>query len=191
MRALKAPEGQPLWDPFCGAGTLLIEAVEATGAAASHSKRSYAFEAWPTHDEQAFQAFSDSLSRFKPPGRVVAYGSDIDSRAIEAAQHNCKESGLSGCIAVAPGDFEDAADSIPQGAAVLTHVPYGVHTPGGEALRRTVRRFHDLLRRRQDLGPVCVLDGSGNFATASALRWDPALRFRNRGLPVVLWRLRR
>ena len=56
-------------------------------------------------------------------------------------------------------------------------------------LNDTFKRFGKLLKQRQDLKQVFVLNGNKAFISCTGLRWKPLLRFRNRGLAVQFLKL--
>jgi putative N6-adenine-specific DNA methylase len=192
LRAAGYAPGDALWDPFCGSGTLPIEALGLACGADFTAGRGYAFERWPTHDPSAYQALVETLSGSLSAGARV-FGSDRDAKAIEAARHNADKAGLSAHCDWWEGDFETVAEHIPQGTCVITNPPYGRRAvgSGGEPLAALFARFGALLSSRPDLLPVHVLTGHPKFETASGLSFEPVLRFQNRGLAVSLLRLRR
>jgi putative N6-adenine-specific DNA methylase len=166
LRLARPATDQLLWDPFCGSGTLVIEhALGLTPPAPSPGSN--------------------------PAGPLVAVGSDIDPKEIEAALHNAERAGCAASIRLEAGDFEDIAAGIPSGSAILTNLPYGKRTGAGQGRRATLQRFGDLLRRRRDLGPVLILSADRDPSRTTGLRWDILARFSNRGLAVRLYRLER
>lgn len=48
--AALSPRFWPLWDPFCGGGTYVLEALDWHAALLGALPRRFAFEFWPTHD---------------------------------------------------------------------------------------------------------------------------------------------
>jgi putative N6-adenine-specific DNA methylase len=100
----------PLYDPFCGSGTIVIEAASIATRRAPGLNRSFAFERLVTFDRHAWrrllsrahEAVDDSA------GAVIA-GSDISTRVIEQARINAGLAGLESLLAdgrlrLTPGD---------------------------------------------------------------------------------------
>lgn len=175
---------QVVWDPFCGAGTVAIEAVLAGQATWSPGRR-YAFESWPTHDATAWQAQLATLTP-RPPPTLRAIGSDLDPAALTAARANAADAGVSDRLTLAEGDFETVVEQVPQGAAVLCNPPYGKRM-GRHDLGDLLTRLGHMLGRRRDLRPVAVLSGAPGFGRGTGLRWETRLRLNNRGLRVRLF----
>ncbi len=88
-----------LIDPFCGSGTIPIEAAMIARNIAPGLNRSFASEEWdiiPTQlwkdlKKEAFNAMNYDLD-------LKIYASDIDDEAIEAAKENAYEAGVDDCI---------------------------------------------------------------------------------------------
>lgn len=85
----------PLLDPFCGSGTIVIEAATIATRRAPGLNRTFAFErlanfdraAWRRLRDRAMAAVDDSMS-------ALIVGSDISTRVIEQARTNAKLAGL-------------------------------------------------------------------------------------------------
>lgn len=184
-----APD-QPVWDPFCGAGTVAIEALLIARGGPAQLDRQYAFERWPTHDAEAHSAWqSASPGAGETKRRVV--GTDLANDVVVAAEANAELAGVASHCTWLAGDFEAHADAVPEGAAIVSNPPYGKRLAAGAGLERLFARFGGLLTRRTDLGPVVVLVGARGFEAATGLRWQPVAEFSNRGTPTRLLRLER
>ena len=111
-------------DPMCGSGTLLIEAAMiALNIPPGLSRKEYAFERWPDFDQELFEEIyhDESAERefdFK------CYGSDISPKAIEIAQQNVKNAGLSKYIELKTMPFQQYAEA-PEKGILVTNPPYG------------------------------------------------------------------
>lgn len=114
-------------DPFCGSGTLCIEAaLIARGIAPGLFRQSYAFERWPDFDSELFQHVSadDSLER-EFEHKII--GRDIDPKAVGIARRNVKAAGLSKDITIEEADFKAVTlrDANAEPAILVTNPPYG------------------------------------------------------------------
>jgi putative N6-adenine-specific DNA methylase len=172
----------PIWDPFCGSGTFLIEALSI--AQNGPTQRRYAFEKWPTHDADGYEAWRTALPR---PGLDLpkVYGSDTDKKAIQAARHNLKAFSDEGVI-LDCCDFEGA--KVPADAWIIANPPYGKRVKVEATL---ANRIGQMLKYRHSTQPVHVLTSDPKWPHRTGLRWQALARFRNGGLGVTLWRLER
>ncbi len=123
---------QPLVDPMCGSGTLVIEAAWMARGIAPGLRRGFAFERWPGFDASARARWKDlrdeASARELPraPGPILA--TDADREAVEATRRNTLAAGVSDDIHVDRADARDlrAFASLPGAPGVLvTDPPYG------------------------------------------------------------------
>ncbi|BBI30826.1 THUMP domain-containing class I SAM-dependent RNA methyltransferase [Cohnella abietis] len=116
---------RPLYDPFCGSGTILIEAALIGFNIAPGLHRSYNSEAWsrigPAIWEEAREEAFDLMKEDTPLNLV---GTDIDRGAIQTALANVRNAGLSKEIKL---DVMPVSDIRPDGdyGCIITNPPYG------------------------------------------------------------------
>ena len=177
-----------LWDPFCGSGCILLEWAESRLELAAGRDRSFAFEHWPIHDAAAYTAWQQERGD-RVPAEVQALGSDIDARALEAAQGNAARCSLERYCTWHCGDFESLADQVPLGTPIITNPPYGVRLGDRHATAQLMQRFESLLARRPDLRPAVVLLPHPFRHWKPSLAWESVARFYNGGLQVQIMRL--
>ncbi|GAA0775517.1 THUMP domain-containing protein [Castellaniella ginsengisoli] len=128
------PPGAPLLDPFCGSGTLLIEAAWIALGVPPGIWRPFGFERLRTHDARLWRDLKeDARARIAPRLEEPLAGCDIQPGAIEAARANADRAHLS------PDTirFEvcDARKMPPPAAAgwIVTNPPYGERLADGDA----------------------------------------------------------
>jgi putative N6-adenine-specific DNA methylase len=181
----------PFLDPFCGSGTLPIEAALLVQGIPPGLQRSFAFMNWPNYDAAVWQSMIDPavLASLKPSPsvNVPIFASDRDAGAIEIATANAERAGVADLI-----EFEcQAVSSIapPHGPGwVVTNPPYGIRLSAGKDLRDLYAQFGNVLRRScpgWDLAVLCsdpVLLGQLHFDL------DTSLGFVNGGIRVRLAR---
>ena len=117
--------GMPLCDPFCGTGTLLIEAAFKMGRRAPGLTRSFALEQFPGVPLKDFRGIrEEAASTFDPSLIHNISGSDIDPEAIQLAKKHIVQAGLGGRIQVSVKDMRSCSMDSPSGA-FLCNPPYG------------------------------------------------------------------
>lgn len=166
----------PLLDPFCGSGTVLIEAAWiAGGVPPGHLRKRFGFERWIGHDAARWRALVDaSRAGIDFPKKLVLEGSDSDPSAVAGARDNLAAAGLDDRIRF---EVRDAADFAPKrgwNAWIVTNPPYGERVGRQRDLEGLYQGFGRLLRERCGGYAVAVL--SGNPALSKALGLDLARR---------------
>lgn len=125
---------EALADPFCGSGTILIEAAMMACNIAPGKNRSFSYENLPYIGEYARKKALEealSLEDSEKPDDCFFYGSDIDPKAIESSRRNAQSAGVADHIRFA---VADAATRTPDSfksitgfdrTMVITNPPYG------------------------------------------------------------------
>jgi putative N6-adenine-specific DNA methylase len=143
-----------LLDPFCGSGTIPIEAaLMKLGIAPGHARR-FAFMDWPDFDGQLWETLLAEGQGNAPTGKVTILASDRDAGAIEAAQSNAARAGVSGEIEFTCRAVSDALAGLVAGSGpgwVVTNPPYGVRVSADKDLRNLYARFGKGLVRQTSL----------------------------------------
>ena len=179
----------PLLDPFCGSGTLPIEAALLARNMAPGRARHFAFMDWPGYDAALWARLlaEAEAARLGPPPRLL--GSDRDAGAIAAAEANAQRAGVAEAI-----EFTRCAVSSiapPPGRGwVVTNPPYGVRVSGSPELRNLYARFGQVLRARCPGWQVAVLSTEDRLLRSTGLAFEPEhnLALMNGGLKVKLAR---
>ena len=121
-------------DPFCGSGTLCIEAaLIARGIAPGIFRQNYAFEKWSDFDAELFQKVSGDDSTEHDFLHHI-HGRDIDSKAVGIATRNVRAAGLSKDITIEEADFRTTDlgwQNNGEKPLLVTNPPYGerISTP--------------------------------------------------------------
>lgn len=116
---------RPLYDPFCGSGTILIEAALIGWNIAPGLRRRFNAEAWPNVTQALWsEAKEEAYDLLKDDAPLNIVGSDIDREAIESALKNLRSAGMSKDIKV---NVMPVSDISPEGdyGCIITNPPYG------------------------------------------------------------------
>lgn len=116
-----------LMDPFCGSGTILIEAAYQALRVPPGISRPFGFERLRNHDDRAWRRLKDEAqAQIAPQIEIPLIGSDTDPKAIAAARRNAERAGLTpDAIAFEVRDARELRP--PEGAPgwIVTNPPYG------------------------------------------------------------------
>jgi len=127
-------------DPFCGSGTIPIEAALAALNRAPGLNRDFQAQkwAWPgkkTWDDAAVEAKGREFS-----GAYDIWGGDIDPDTIEAAKANARRAGVSAHIRFEAADASEFRRGDP-GGIIMTNPPYGERVMLHSEAEGIYRRF--------------------------------------------------
>lgn len=98
----------PLWDPFCGSGTIAIEAALLARNIAPGLGRSFAVERFPFFNLSLYrQAQKHLKAQIYPSGTYTIIASDHDASVVEKAERNAKRAQVDMDITFSVQTFRD------------------------------------------------------------------------------------
>lgn len=117
----------PLMDPFCGSGTLLIEAALMSGNIAPGIFREYfGFKQWKDFDKSLWEQLVAAARQQETPTSIPEItGLDIAFRAVTFARENVAEAGFSDKIRIHCSSFMDFKPSMDNPWFIISNPPYG------------------------------------------------------------------
>lgn len=167
--------GTPLCDPFCGSGTILIEAAMIACDMAPGRSRSFGFERLAWFDTKVWSQLRAVAEARAIHGRSQAvaacHGSDLDPEAIAAAMSNAVVAGVEGLITLTHGDARTIAAPAPAGV-VVTNPPYGVRLGADDDLLALYADFANNLKRHFAGWNAWLL--CGELSLVKAIRLAPS-----------------
>ncbi len=130
------------WDPFCGSGTIAIEAALAALNRAPGLGRSFGAEHWDAVPAQVWRDARAEAKDLEYRGDYRILASDIDEDSLEIARANAQKAGVAKYITVRGGDATRL--SLPCDRGILCcNPPYGERM--GE--QQSARRLYQALGR--------------------------------------------
>jgi putative N6-adenine-specific DNA methylase len=149
-----------LIDPFCGSGTLAIEAAEIALGLAAGRQRRFAFEAWPNLDVEALarqreRAEAGGSARMSGPPPSI-FASDRVQGAIGACIGNVTRAGVLEQITLGQHDFFSLQPPTP-GGLFVANLPYGQRVTAGKKPSRLLARIRAQLKERWPLWRGAVI----------------------------------
>ena len=112
-------------DPFCGSGTILIEAAQKALKIMPGLNRSFAFEEWKQVSPAVLAAEKErARAGERHDCAFHAYGYDIDDASLELARRNAELAGVGDRITFERRDIRDYSEDFER-ASVITNPPYG------------------------------------------------------------------
>lgn len=115
--------GDAVCDPFCGSGTILIEAAMKMLNIAPGMKRSFISQEWECCDRSVWERELSAAGERVKDGDITLYGYDIDPAAVELTKHNAKTAGVEKYIRVEKRDIRDFVYPAEK-CKIITNPPY-------------------------------------------------------------------
>ena len=177
----------PLLDPFCGSGTIPIEAALLARRVPAGYRRRFAFMDWPHFDSKFWDKLLADAGKAIVSDIPEIIGSDRDIGAIRAAQANAERAGVAGRI-----EFSARAISAidpPSGPGwIITNPPYGVRVSKMNDLRNLYAQFGKVMRAKCPGWQVTMICDRVQFIRSTGLAFDKGIPTMNGGLKVRLIR---
>jgi len=114
-----------LYDPFCGSGTIPIEAAMIGRNIAPGLNRDFAAKSWDIIDPKIWkEEAKKAYQAIDLETKIKIYASDINEDNLEAAEENAIEAGVDDCIDFSLNDFKDVKYENNYGV-LICNPPYG------------------------------------------------------------------
>mgnify|MGYP000090891014 CR=1 FL=1 len=152
----------PFCDPFCGSGTIPIEAALIAKNRAPGLDRSFAAQKWKNMDSKLWLEAGDEAMDKEFHGHYDIWGGDIDPAAVELARHNAELAGVEDCIRFEVADAGKFHRDSEYGQLV-TNPPYGERLLEKKEAEELYRVFGAALRDLPPKWRVLVLSSHTEF----------------------------
>jgi len=186
MRSGWQKEPITLLDPFCGSGTILIEAaMMATDMAPGLLRKRFGFEHWHRHNDKVWQGLLDEAraraSLGKSRCKLKFYGSDIEPYLIDLAKQNAENAGMLDLIEFSVSDALNV--TVPASAGYLiTNPPYGERLGNVTALLQLYYQLGDKFKAEFGGWKLAVLNSDAELLSALKLKADKQMKMNNGAL---------
>ncbi|RUO60302.1 bifunctional 23S rRNA (guanine(2069)-N(7))-methyltransferase RlmK/23S rRNA (guanine(2445)-N(2))-methyltransferase RlmL [Pseudidiomarina insulisalsae] len=193
LRAGVTQNTEVLVDPFCGSGTLLLEAAMIVlDHAPGLRRQQWGLQRWRQYQPQLWQQLlNEAQQRFQQASErsdLRLYGSDNDARVLAIADQNATRLEISDRCQWQSGDATkvSAPQSTAQEKILLCNPPYGERL--GEEVETLLlyRRFGQQLRQQFQSWQVAILAGDESLLKRLKLRSHKKYKLFNGALEVIL-----
>lgn len=153
---------RPFWDPFCGSGTIPIEAALIGQNIAPGFNRDFVSENWGFIPEKVWEEArieAEDLARYDQPLDII--GSDIDHRMVKIAQENAFEAGFGDLIQLKQMRVQDLVTKKDYGV-IVGNPPYGERLGEKQEVEQMYREMGQTLQDL-DTWSVYILTSDENF----------------------------
>ena len=175
-----------IWDPFCGSGTIAIEAAMIMTGRAPGLFRSFDGENFKFLPKSSWQkAREDARNRIKTDSKYEVWASDIDPDVLTFARDNARRAGVENIVKIFEADARKIEKPDRRGSIVC-------NPPYGERLM-TPRETNELYRAMGkcfshfDPWQIYVLTSSEEFEKLYGRRSDKKRKLYNGMIPCNLY----
>jgi 23S rRNA G2445 N2-methylase RlmL len=156
----------PLRDPFCGSGTVLIEAAMLAKNIAPGMKRNFAFQQFENYDSALRDTLLKEAKAKEFQGAYQLFGSDTNAQVLAYAKENAERAGVAEYISRKEADFSAVNGSFPAILReeknlistipfwLLTNPPYGKRLNTNENLHPLYHQLAAFLQQKETFGGV-------------------------------------
>ncbi len=165
------------WDPFCGSGTIPIEAALIAKNRAPGLNRTFAAQEYPWMPKEAWELARTEAKDREFHGKYTIVGSDSDPACVSLSFANARKAGVSDCVTFKDGDATKM--SLPTDAGILVCNP-----PYGERMmeQHSAQRLYSALGRHlryADGWRIYVITSEPEFEHYFGRRADKKRKFYN------------
>lgn len=175
-----------LHDPFCGSGTIVIEAAQQARRMAPGRSRRFAMENWPMTGATLLDAARARARDAELPATGIAItGSDRDAGAVRAAMANAERAEVAADVSFMRATVSElgADDGL---GMMITNPPYGVRVGERNALRDLYATLGRILEERRPRWGLALLSASPMLDAQLGMSLAEVWRTTNGGIPVRL-----
>jgi putative N6-adenine-specific DNA methylase len=172
----------PLYDPMCGSGTLLCEALmTACRIPAGYLRERFGFENLPDFNPQTWAALRhEQRGRIRELPEGLISGSDLNPRAVAAAEANLRSLPQGNGVSVRARDFRQIPDL--RDRVILCNPPYGIRMGKKREAARIYKDLGDFLKQRCRGSRAYIYFGDRELISRVGLRPSWKRRLFNGGL---------
>lgn len=149
-------KGRLMIDPFCGSGTLAIEAAMYERKIAPGLGREFASQHWDAIPQEMWkEERKAAYAMIDYDADIRIQASDIDKKAVAAAQANAEEAGVDDCIEFSVKDF-NKLDLEEKYSVIICNPPYGERIGDAAEMKQAYAHMKSLLENDETLSAYII-----------------------------------
>ena len=173
-------------DPFCGSGTVLIEAaLMAADIAPGLKREKFGFENWQSHNKAMWQVIFDEAKARATLGKTRCklkfYGSDIEPHLISIAKRNAENAGVAELIEFSVSDALDVTPPVSEGF-LISNPPYGERLGNVTELLQLYYQLGDKFKKEFGGWKIAMLCSDVELISSLKLKADKQMKMFNGAL---------
>ena len=180
----------PFRDPFCGSGTIAIEAALIAKNRAPGLDRSFDAQRWKCLPSRLWVDAAGEAMDKEFDGAYDIWGGDVDPRAVSIAQSNAVKAGVEDVVRFERADMRTLRCQGEYGQ-IVTNPPYGERLGEKEEAEALYRAFGQVYRNVPPKWRVLVLTSHPEFERFFGRRADKKRKVYNGMLKCELYQFSR
>jgi len=168
----------PLCDPFCGSGTIPIEAALIAKNRAPGLNRSFSAQKWSWLEDKLWMEAADEAQDREFDGTYEIWGGDIDPAAVELARHNARLAEVDDLVSFEVAD----ATRFHWGGLygrIVTNPPYGERIMERREAEELYRAFGKACQKFPDSWKLYLLSSHTEFERTFGKQADKKRKLYN------------
>ena len=175
-----------LYDPFCGSGTIIIEAaLMGMNIAPGLYRDQFCFENWADYDHELWQSLINEARKSQKTHLPPLVGTDVDGDIIKQARFNAKTCQIAEQVEFYQRHLVDVTPPAESGI-LLCNPPYGKRLEDTEALFPLYKLLGDILKQRFTGWTAYILTGNKLLTKKVGLRTSRRIAVNNGGIDCTL-----
>ena len=176
-----------LWDPFCGSGTIPIEAAMIMTNRAPGANREFLGETFDFLPKASWnEARTEAKDKVNDNTEFEAFGSDVDTEVLKFARENAARAGVSGRIKFFEADARKIVKPEGRRGTIVCNPPYGERLMTQKEVETLYR---EVGRHFSDFAPwqIYILSSCFDFEKIYGKRADKVRKLYNGMIPCNLY----
>ena len=176
----------PFCDPFCGSGTIAIEAARKALGIAPGRDRTFDFVKWDFFPEESYKhALQEAKDNEKVRQNIEIHASDVNKKAIDLARHHAQNAGVADKIRFSVLDATTLTLPL-SGGTIVTNPPYGERLLDQKDVRALYAAFAGAYRAL-DHWSLYLITAYRDFEKAFGIHADKKRKLYNSGIECCLY----
>ncbi len=176
----------PLYDPMCGSGTLLCEALmQQCNIPAAIFREKFGFQRLPDYNPELWQQVKQEAdAEIKELPLNLISGSDISEESVNAAKTNLMGLHFGSNVDIKLMDFNDIPSI--ENSVIVANPPYGIRMGKDQDLKLFYKNLGDFLKQRCKGSKAFIYFGDPEYIKNIALKASWKMPLKAGGLDGVL-----